>query len=87
MSSHVTREPTPDAVEETFRRIVRIGGEEAGVCRGRDLVYQLGTRSHMVHSCCCGGNTRVDLPVPASGKPATVCIVCDAATEFPRLSS
>lgn len=67
-------------------RAVRVrGGKELGVCRGRDLIYDLNGRNHLVHSTCCGGDTLVSLPVPASGRPATVCIVCDAATEFPRL--
>lgn len=80
-----TREPTPAGLEHAAHRVDQLGGESAGICRGHDLVYQVGTDRRLVHSCCCGGETLAQLPVPGTGDRATVCFVCDAATEFPRL--
>lgn len=83
--SFTTREPTPDGIDAAARRVGQLGGATGGICRGHDLVYQVGVDRRLVHSCCCGGETLAELPVAGSGKRATVCFVCDAATEFPRL--
>lgn len=84
-----TRPPKPERVESWWRHVRLTGGRASGVCRGRDLTYRIGTASRSVHSQCCGGQTRADVPyeaVDGSTRYARVCAVCDAATDFPRLS-
>lgn len=88
--SLLTKKPTHELLEAWIARVLKLGGRAGGICRGRDLAYEIGTATRHVHSCCCGAETKADIPYQSGLHADTtfyarVCAVCDAAVEFPRL--
>ena len=85
-----TREPRTETIEAWFRQIRYIGGEVVpDICRSTELGYELGGAFRIAYTCTCGLPALAAVPYEQlNGQRgyATICAVCDAATQMPRFS-
>lgn len=90
VNNSVTREPRSATIQAWQRTVRLLGGRVVPeICRSVEIGYELGAAHSIAYTCSCGEPAMAEVPFKGhDGQPhsATLCAVCDAATEMPRFA-